>query len=388
MRSAKIRRELLMAVVVAGLCMASGQSRARTDDYMKYVPEGEWIVRAGAGIGDPGADNKLSDGTKVELLDDTQFVGDLTWKFKPHWGVEFFGSSPFKNEFRARSGGAVLANGSVEYIPWTLSLQYHFLPESPFRPYVGIGPTYGWIMGDEPPDIDFDNDWGFGGGVGVDLGYPESHWIVNAAVKYISIGFEYDGPTGDPYNGDTLDIDPLIYSLSVGYRFWRPQPAPAAAAPVVAAPVAAAAPVDSDGDGVIDADDKCPNTPKGDRVGPHGCSCDVSVQLQFKFDSAELTSEDMATLDRVAMRLNELQFVGGEVAGYTDSTGDEAYNLDLSKRRAQSALDYLASKGVAPGRMTAVGFGEANPIADNATAEGRAQNRRVVIRRTDCGPAK
>jgi outer membrane protein OmpA-like peptidoglycan-associated protein len=61
--------------------------------------------------------------------------------------------------------------------------------------------------------------------------------------------------------------------------------------------------------------------------------------------------------------------------------------MGLSKRRAQAVLEYLESKGVAPGRMTAVGYGESKPIADNATEEGRALNRRVVIRRTDCGPA-
>jgi OOP family OmpA-OmpF porin len=145
--------------------------------------------------------------------------------------------------------------------------------------------------------------------------------------------------------------------------------------------------LDSDGDGVIDANDRCPNTPKGDRVGPHGCTCDVSVSVHFAFDSAELTAEDRALLDGVAARLNELEFVGGEVAGHTDSTGDRTHNLGLSKRRAQSVLEYLEARGVAPGRMTSVGYGPDYPVADNATAEGRAQNRRVVIRRTDCGPA-
>jgi outer membrane protein OmpA-like peptidoglycan-associated protein len=165
------------------------------------------------------------------------------------------------------------------------------------------------------------------------------------------------------------------------------------AAPVAATPVApatepvAAAPADSDGDGVTDDLDRCPGTPLGERVGEHGCSCDVSVQLQYKLDSAELTPEDIAALDKVAARLNELQFIGGEVGGYTDSTGDDQYNLKLSQDRAKSALDYLESKGIAPGRMTAVGYGEADPVGDNATEEGRALNRRTVIRRTDCGPA-
>jgi OOP family OmpA-OmpF porin len=153
---------------------------------------------------------------------------------------------------------------------------------------------------------------------------------------------------------------------------------------VAAAP---AAPLDSDGDGVVDPEDRCPNTPAGERVGPFGCTCDVTVRVHFAFDSAELTPEARELLDGVAARLNELQFVGGEVAGHTDSIGDEAFNMGLSKRRAQAVLDYLESKGVAPGRMTAVGYGESKPIADNATEEGRALNRRVVIRRTDCGPA-
>jgi outer membrane protein OmpA-like peptidoglycan-associated protein len=164
---------------------------------------------------------------------------------------------------------------------------------------------------------------------------------------------------------------------------------PVAATPVAPAPEPAAAvaptPVDTDGDGVADDLDRCPATPAGDRVGEHGCSCDVSVQLQFKADSAELTPEDIATLDGVVERLTELQFVSGEIGGYTSSEGDDRYNLELSQRRAQAALDYLASKGVAPGRLTAVGYGEANPVADNATPEGRALNRRTVIRRTDCG---
>jgi len=77
----------------------------------------------------------------------------------------------------------------------------------------------------------------------------------------------------------------------------------------------------------------------------------------------------------------------GSAAGHTDSVGDDAYDLELSKRRAQSVIDYLPSKGIATGRMTPVGYGETSPIADNATPEGRAVNPRVVIRRADCAPA-
>jgi OOP family OmpA-OmpF porin len=142
--------------------------------------------------------------------------------------------------------------------------------------------------------------------------------------------------------------------------------------------------MDTDSDGVVDASDQCPETPKGDRVGPYGCSCDVTRQLQFAFGTAALTDADKAALDEMAANLIRLKFIAGTVEGHTDSTGDEAYNQGLSERRAQAVADYLQGKGVAVGRLTAVGFGETQPAADNGTREGRAQNRRVVLKRTDC----
>jgi outer membrane protein OmpA-like peptidoglycan-associated protein/opacity protein-like surface antigen len=217
---------------------------------------------------------------------------------------------------------------------------------------------------------------------GAGLGFSRGQWTSRLEYQqYTDVG-EDGGFSGVDVNRIVLSA---VYRTGLGALHGRSEPEPV---PVVAAPVAAPAPAppppDSDRDGIVDADDQCPNTPAGERVGPFGCSCDVTVQLHYAFDSDELTAADRELLDGVAGRLNALQFVGGEVAGYTDSIGDDAYNSDLSRRRAQSALDYLAARGVAPGRMTAVGFGEAQPIADNATEEGRALNRRVTIRRTDC----
>ncbi len=179
------------------------------------------------------------------------------------------------------------------------------------------------------------------------------------------------------------------YTLGMVYRFGHKEEAApvVAAAPVAAAPVVAAKCADSDKDGVCDTADKCPNTPAGDRVGPFGCSCDIMLRTHFAFDSAELTAEDKAALDKAAARLKELNFVEGTATGHTDSVGEEAYNQKLSERRAQAVVDYLAAQGVAPGRIKAIGMGEAKPIASNETEEGRAENRRVTIRRTDCGPA-
>ena len=151
---------------------------------------------------------------------------------------------------------------------------------------------------------------------------------------------------------DQIDTEPTKssvdrYTIGFVYRFGHEEeaaPAPMAAAPVAAAPPAPTKCKDSDHDGVCDTADKCPNTPAGDRVGPYGCSCDVTIRTHFAFDSAELTAEDKAALDKAAARLKELHFVEGVAKGYTDSTGEEAYNQKLSERRAQAVVDYLAAR--------------------------------------------
>ncbi len=210
---------------------------------------------------------------------------------------------------------------------------------------------------------------------------------------YKKIHYEWEGD--GPNNDSDIDISGLF--VGVGWTFPArkpevapPPPPPPPAAAAKPAPVVAAAPKDSDGDGVPDTLDQCPNTPKGARVGPSGCDCDYVLNLEFAFNSAELSAQDKAEIDLIipVLKNPKVAFIAGEVNGYTDSTGDEAYNLGLSKRRAQAVADYVKSQGVALADRFAInGFGEAHPVASNDTKEGRAQNRRVVLRRTDCGPA-
>ncbi len=158
-------------------------------------------------------------------------------------------------------------------------------------------------------------------------------------------------------------------------------------------PAVAVAPekcADADVDGVCDTDDQCASTPSGTRVGPAGCNCDYTLGTHFANDSAELTPEDVAALDELAavMMNPKLNFVAGQIDGYTDNVGDPAYNESLSKQRADAVANYLKSKGVVLGdRFATKGLGQADPVADNQTEEGRTANRRVTIRRTDCGPA-
>lgn len=101
--------------------------------------------------------------------------------------------------------------------------------------------------------------------------------------------------------------------------------------------------------------------------------------IPFRTGSAELGDGAATILDQVAAALTQYASVKVAVEGHTDNTGNAAANQRLSQQRAEAAMAYLASKGIAAARMTAIGYGDTRPIGDNATDEGRAMNRRVVF---------
>jgi outer membrane protein OmpA-like peptidoglycan-associated protein len=101
--------------------------------------------------------------------------------------------------------------------------------------------------------------------------------------------------------------------------------------------------------------------------------------VNFDFDKATLRQEDVSDLDKNVEALKAWGDVNIEVAGHTDSMGSDAYNMKLSQRRAEAVRNFLISRGVAADRLTAKGYGESQPVADNATEEGRFKNRRVEL---------
>jgi len=155
---------------------------------------------------------------------------------------------------------------------------------------------------------------------------------------------------------------------------------------------------DSDGDGVADKLDKCPNTPAGTVVDGSGCPlkvpapqvtervivteadrkvvADAIANLEFDLGKSTIRAKSYATLNRVAALLMEKNF-SLKLAGHTDNTGSKELNLRLSKDRAESVKAYLVSQGANASRIEATGYGMGQPIASNNTASGRQQNRRV-----------
>jgi|SRR5690606_9680943 outer membrane protein OmpA-like peptidoglycan-associated protein len=116
---------------------------------------------------------------------------------------------------------------------------------------------------------------------------------------------------------------------------------------------------------------------------PDGESILVNLpDVTFAVDSTTISPSFRAALDEVAASLQKYPNSLVDVMGHTDSTGSESYNLDLSRRRAESVKGYLVMRGVSAARIATIGYGEQYPRADNATEEGRALNRRVEIRIT------
>ncbi|MDP4238732.1 MAG: thrombospondin type 3 repeat-containing protein [Bacteroidota bacterium] len=177
-------------------------------------------------------------------------------------------------------------------------------------------------------------------------------------------------------------------------------------------------PLDSDGDGVPDNLDKCPDTPKGVAVDANGCPLDrdgdgvpdyldkcpdvpgtvankgcpevkaeakkIFAQalkgVQFESGKDIITKASYPILNKVVNVLKENKEYNLAINGHTDNKGDKAKNMVLSQKRAEAVKKYLESKGIDPQRLTAQGFGETMPVADNSTAAGRAQNRRVEFK--------
>lgn len=139
--------------------------------------------------------------------------------------------------------------------------------------------------------------------------------------------------------------------------------------------------IDSDGDGVPDSKDKCPNTPKGAIVDKDGCWSFRSILFDFdQSDAKPSIDHDFENSINVIKQNPDMQV---ELQGHTDSTGTNEYNQGLSERRATKVKDHLINNGVDASRLSTKGFGEEEPATSNSTREGRAHNRRVIYKPTN-----
>jgi len=168
---------------------------------------------------------------------------------------------------------------------------------------------------------------------------------------------------------------------------------------------------DSDGDGVADKLDKCPNTEAGIKVDGSGCPLDVdadgvpdskdacptvkgtaalngcpefkagpAIAIQFEFNSSVLKTTAYSTLDKLSSDLKANSSAIVQLDGHASAEGTEEYNMSLSRDRANSVKTYLVNSGIAASRIAVTAYGESRPVASNATEAGRSENRRVEFK--------
>jgi OOP family OmpA-OmpF porin len=290
----------------------------------------------------------------------TPWVG-LEWAFNDKWAAEI---AYFDDEAENDNGSNPAGRGiDTDVSMATLGMKYYagsYIDNSwRVRPYAAL--AVGMLSLDpQASGTDSDDDTTINGGLGVRAMFGSRF---SASLDWRAV---YD--TDSEYTSS-------IASLGLNYYFGNVTPK--------AQPVEA--PLDSDGDGVPDSLDQCPGTPAGTRVDEKGCPLPVArvasikLKVNFAFDSTVVQEKYFTDLGELAKFLERFNEVDVKIDGYTDSVGPDDYNQQLSQRRAQAVVDTLVKQhGIDASRLQAVGYGEADPVASNDTAEGRAENRRVM----------
>ena len=247
------------------------------------------------------------------------------------------------------------SNTDVDATEYRLDGLYHLASDSNWKPFIvaGIG------------DMTFDPQGGSDSDeTRVNLGVG----LKNALTK--NLDFRGDVRL---FNGLDSEQTDMGFLLALTYKLGH-----AAAAP-------AAMPVDTDGDGVYDDKDQCPDTAANLKVDANGCpmklteSVSIDLHVNFANNSDVVTDAYSDKIKAVADFMNTYEATAVEIQGHTDSRGDAAYNKQLSQKRATAVAQKLITEhGIAADRVTAMGYGEEKPTASNDAIEGRAENRRVV----------
>lgn len=178
------------------------------------MEQGDWLIRFGASNVDPKSNNHPA----VSVDSATSATFNFTYMMTANWAVEVLAAYPFEHDISLVDGPEV---GSTKHLPPTVSLQYHFLPESTFQPYIGAGINYTDFFSEklygplEGASLSLDSSWGFAADIGADIMLGDT-WFLNVSVRWIDI--ESDAKVNGEAFGK-VKIDPMVYGAHVGLRF-------------------------------------------------------------------------------------------------------------------------------------------------------------------------
>lgn len=343
--------------------------------------------------------SKVNPATTDEVKDEVGYAIGLGYRFTPAYGVEvLYGHTRTETD----PTGSKVRDSRV-----SLDGYYAFNAEGRFSPYILLG---GGQQNFKAPGVDVDKGTFANAALGAFTRFND----------YVALRTEVrDVYNFNTENNDILALVGLEFSGASSRVTNEPTPAPEPVAEEPAAVVVVeevvAVVADTDGDGVPDGQDKCPNTPAGVQVNQDGCPLDsdkdgvpdyldkcpgtganivvdttgcpkmlteaISKQLSVNFDSSKAVVKDeyKAEIGELAALIKQYNNTHVEIQGHTDASGNKALNDKLSQQRADAVARVLVEEfGIDPSRVTANGYGSSQPLADNATADGRAKNRRVI----------
>ncbi|MGO1461423.1 MAG: OmpA family protein [Marinobacter sp.] len=355
-----------------------------------------------------------------DLSESGTFGAGLEYRFKPNWAVEAI--------YSRANADRKYVSGSSDFEELRVDGIYYFAgQEEAWNPYVSLGAGHANFDKDSSSNVRT-----------AGTNHDETRVNIGTGVRYnVTDSVSLRGDLREFHGIDESTFDTQV-SLGISFAFSRTvaSAAPAPKRPADAdgdgvpdsrdqcAGTPAGATVDSTGcepdadrDGVADARDACPDTPRGAEVNSRGCELDsdndgvvnsqdlcpdtaagatvddtgcegitetvdtFTIEVQFAKNSSVVSNAYDDEIRRVGDFLKENPETVVEIAGHSDNTGKASYNEFLSQRRAEAVARRLTGPlGVDPDRVSAAGYGEAEPVASNNTAAGRAENRRVEAR--------
>jgi OOP family OmpA-OmpF porin len=350
------------------------------------------LATASQAIAEQSSGFTITPGFEYQMLDqdlplDNPFLWSigLGYKTSTPWGVEL----AYLNGSADRTAG----NGDVDLETYRLDALYHFAERDGVQPYLLIGG--GKQIFDYGNSREYENDMvNVGGGLKV------------AITDYLNLR-----PELRLINDLERELTHFAFGLGLNFRLGGASAAPAAPKAVapqdsdrdgvvdsqdrcpgtpIGTPVDANGcelVLDADGDGVADAQDQCPGTSAGAKVDAQGCyiviteTKEVQLRVNFENNSSEITADSYGEIESVAQFMREYPLTKVVLEGHTDDRGAEAYNQKLSETRAASVAKVLVERfGINQSRVSSVGYGESRPLVSNDTAENRAANRRVTAK--------
>ncbi|QQD17610.1 OmpA family protein [Spongiibacter nanhainus] len=352
--------KVLTSLALAGAVASSAAMAADDKDVWYFNPAvGYQIFDSDTGLDEAG----------------TGILG-VEYRINTHWGVELSADyAKPDNEDDIQGLDAEVFGGSLSGV-------YYFTQQGAWLPYAAAGVGVKTLEYDNNTDDEYTQ---LNAGMGV-RSFLTDRWSVRGDVRYLY-------GTDDSYQGGLVSLGLSYLFGAEGEQAGTDQDGDGVMdrkddcpnTPPGVAVDANGCPLDRDGDGVPNYRDKCPNTEPGVKVDEMGCTFvlsqtqSVKLNVLFAVDSSVIPAAYRSELAKVAEFMKANDGVKGVIEGHTDNTGTDAYNQALSQRRADSVRNALIKDyGIAANRLSAVGFGEQRPIADNSTAEGRQKNRRVV----------